>query len=505
MAAETLTARPAPFPPTPDSPGKPDKRSPGHGWVGRYVVGLVGLDVTVAVLASWAALGVVFGAVPLHANVVHLVMAGALPIAWPVVLAANQCYDRRQLFVGSAEYDRVVRSGVVLVALVALAAYLGDLGLSRAYTVVSLAVTVPGTVLGRMVMRRVLHHGRRHGRWLRRVVVVGHVRAVADLCRQLRRERYHGMSVAGACVPVANLARHGGLDRLGGHLVIPDVDLPVYGSFDDAAYAVEAAQADAVIVLSCPELDGPAVRRLAWQVENDDTDLILANSLMDVSGGRITVRPVDGLPMLQVTHPRLRGTGRLAKALSDRIGAALLLALTWPLLAAAIAWIRLTSPGPALFRQVRVGRDGRPFTMIKLRTMYVDAEHRLAGLRGDDPDNVLFKLHDDPRVTRAGRVLRALSVDELPQLFNVLAGHMSLVGPRPPLPDEVARYPADMGRRLVVRPGITGLWQVSGRADLSFDDAVRLDLRYVDNWSLSLDLVILLRTVTAVLRRSGAY
>jgi lipopolysaccharide/colanic/teichoic acid biosynthesis glycosyltransferase len=177
-----------------------------------------------------------------------------------------------------------------------------------------------------------------------------------------------------------------------------------------------------------------------------------------------------------------------------------------PVLAGTALAIKLTSPGPVLFRQVRVGKDGRDFVMYKFRTMYADAAARLAEVRHlNDYDDVLFKVRDDPRVTRVGRWLRRFSVDEVPQLINVLRGQMSLVGPRPPLPEEVAAYPADMRRRLAVRPGLTGLWQVSGRSDLPFEEAVKLDLRYVENWSFTLDLVILLRTLTAVLRASGAY
>jgi exopolysaccharide biosynthesis polyprenyl glycosylphosphotransferase len=196
----------------------------------------------------------------------------------------------------------------------------------------------------------------------------------------------------------------------------------------------------------------------------------------------------------------------MVKEVVDRCAALLLLVALAPVMAAVAVSIRAGSPGPALFRQPRVGRGGTEFRIVKFRTMHVDAEARLAELRArNEHDGVLFKIRDDPRVTRLGRYLRRFSLDELPQLFNVLAGQMSLVGPRPPLPAEVAVYPSDMLRRLVVKPGLTGLWQVSGRADLSWEEAVRLDLRYVENWSLSLDLVILLRTVTAVLRTSGAY
>jgi exopolysaccharide biosynthesis polyprenyl glycosylphosphotransferase len=232
----------------------------------------------------------------------------------------------------------------------------------------------------------------------------------------------------------------------------------------------------------------------------------VASSLLDVTGDRITIRPIDGLPMLHVEHPRLAGGRRVVKSLFDTVGALALLTALAPVFVVVALLIVRDSAGPVFFRQVRVGRGGGRFTILKFRTMHVDAEARLARLRAcSDTDGVLFKMRDDPRVTGVGRWLRRFSLDELPQLVNVLLGQMSLVGPRPPLPAEVDRYPDDMRRRLVVKPGLTGLWQVSGRADLPWQEAVRLDLRYVENWSLSLDLVILLRTVVAVWRASGAY
>jgi exopolysaccharide biosynthesis polyprenyl glycosylphosphotransferase len=260
------------------------------------------------------------------------------------------------------------------------------------------------------------------------------------------------------------------------------------------------------MVLSCPELDGAMLRRLAWELERDDIDLIVSSSLVDTAGDRITVRPVDGLPMMHIEHPRLGGARRLVKSVFDVTVAALLLVLAAPLFLAIAAMIKLDSPGPVFFRQTRVGRHGETFAMFKFRTMYVDAELRLEAMREQNEHNgVLFKIRADPRVTRLGRVLRRYSLDELPQLINVMLGDMSLVGPRPPLPAEVEQYPQDMRRRLVVKPGMTGLWQVSGRSDLSWDESIRLDLRYVENWSLTADLVILMRTAMVVLRGSGAY
>jgi exopolysaccharide biosynthesis polyprenyl glycosylphosphotransferase len=347
-------------------------------------------------------------------------------------------------------------------------------------------------VVLRFALRKRLHAARARGECLRRVIVVGHELSVIGITRQLRRERYHGLEVVGACLPP------GCDDAM--------LDLPVYGTFDDVATAVDLAEADTVVVLSCPELDGVALRRLAWRLERDEIDLVVASALIDVAGARTTIRPFDGLPMLHVEHPRLHGGIRIVKELVDRLGALALLALFGPLLLAIALLVRVTSPGPVLFRQVRVGRDGREFRIVKFRSMYVDAEARLAEVRHlNEHDGVLFKIRNDPRVTPVGRWLRRFSLDELPQLLNVLAGQMSLVGPRPPLPQEAAAYAADVRRRLAVKPGMTGLWQVSGRSDLPWEEAVRLDLRYVENWSLSLDLVILLRTMTAVVRSSGAY
>jgi exopolysaccharide biosynthesis polyprenyl glycosylphosphotransferase len=253
-------------------------------------------------------------------------------------------------------------------------------------------------------------------------------------------------------------------------------------------------------------MDSAALRRLSWALERTGTDLVVATALLDVAGPRTTIRPVDGLPMLHVEHAELSGGRRLVKEVFDRVLSAVALAVTGPLLLGLAVAVRRTSPGEAFFRQVRVGRDGREFVLYKLRTMYAGAEQRQEQLNGhNECDGVLFKMKDDPRVTPLGRWLRRYSLDELPQLLNVLRGDMSLVGPRPPLPCEVERYPADVRRRLVVKPGLTGLWQVSGRSDLSWEDSVRLDLRYVENWSPTLDLVILLRTITALVRTSGAY
>jgi exopolysaccharide biosynthesis polyprenyl glycosylphosphotransferase len=425
-------------------------------------------------------------------NQVYLLASVLFPVGLVAVLAANRAYERRHLYVGTDEYQRVIRAGLWLTAGAAIGSYALEIPLARGWLLVTFPVATLAGLVGRFALRKRLHRARARGERLRRVVAVGPELAVLDLASRLSRDRFHGLEVVGACQPPT---RSGGA-----------AGQPGPGTVDAVAAAVEAARADTVIVLGCPELDGLALRRLAWRLERDDIDLILASSLIDVAGDRTTIRPVDGLPMLHVEHPRLAGGARLVKEVVDRAGAAVLLALSLPVLLVVAVAVRLGSPGPVLFRQVRVGKDGQEFVMFKFRTMYLDAEARLAELRHlNEHDGVLFKIRNDPRVTRAGRWLRRLSLDELPQLANVLRGQMSLVGPRPPLPEEVAGYPDDARRRLAVKPGMTGLWQVSGRSDLSWDEAVRLDLRYVENWSLSLDLVIMLRTLAAVCRTSGAY
>jgi exopolysaccharide biosynthesis polyprenyl glycosylphosphotransferase len=333
---------------------------------------------------------------------------------------------------------------------------------------------------------------------MRRVVAVGHPAATGDLIRLLRTKRYHGMDIVGVCLPTLPKGDLAGLEVDG---------VPVLGDFSEVAMTVEAVGADSVAVLACPELDGAALRRLAWQIEKNDVELIVAPALMDVAGPRISIRPVAGLPLLHVDHPELTGGRQLVKSLFDRVGALTVLMGLAPLLAVVAVAIKVTSSGPVLFRQVRVGRDGREFMVLKFRTMVQDAEARKANLlERNEHDGALFKIKKDPRVTPwVGEWLRRYSLDELPQLVNVMRGEMSLVGPRPPLPEEVAQYRDDVRRRLVVRPGLTGLWQVNGRSDLTWEESVRLDLRYVENWSLMMDLLILWKTLAAVLSGDGAY
>jgi exopolysaccharide biosynthesis polyprenyl glycosylphosphotransferase len=271
--------------------------------------------------------------------------------------------------------------------------------------------------------------------------------------------------------------------------------------------AVEAVGADTVAVATGPGMSPEVLRQLSWELEGTGIELVVAPGLLDVAGPRISVRPVAGLPLLHVEEPELSGPRQVLKATVEWLFATVAFIVILPILALLALIIRLDSPGAPLFRQTRVGRHGRDFTVYKLRTMHADAESLLESLRDQNEaaDGLLFKIREDPRVTRVGKVLRRWSLDELPQLWNVVRGDMALVGPRPPLPGEVSQYGPEVARRLLVRPGITGLWQVSGRSNLSWDDSVRLDLYYVENWSLALDAMIVWKTFFAVFRRDGAY
>ena len=327
-----------------------------------------------------------------------------------------------------------------------------------------------------------------------RAIVVGDADSASPVASQIRDDTGCGITIVGAVVGSASAEK-------------PLLDgIPVLGEWRDLLDHVDTAGADTVIVTGKHPLSPRQLRELGWGLEERKANLIVAPALTDIAGPRIHSTPVAGLPLIHVDYPEFTGIKLVLKRSSDIVTSALALIVLSPVLLAIAIVIRLTSDGPAIYRQERVGMHGETFRMLKFRTMVVDAEQRLSSLLDASEGNgVLFKMRNDPRITRFGRFLRRYSIDELPQLWNVLKGDMSLVGPRPPLASEVQSYERWVHRRLLVKPGITGLWQVSGRSNLSWDDSVRLDLYYVENWSLTADLIIMWRTVRAVLRSEGAY
>jgi exopolysaccharide biosynthesis polyprenyl glycosylphosphotransferase len=424
---------------------------------------------------------------------VQVILTVSLPLLWWVSVALARGYDVRFIGLGSEEFRRVLNAAASLTGAVAIVSYAARSDIAQGYLVIALPCATVLDLLARFVLRKRLHRQRRAGAFMHRTIAVGPADAVADLIAELRRETYHGLSVVGACLSAA--APPAGV-----------AGVPVCGGLERIQAAVSDLAADTVAVLASPQLNGVRLRNLAWQLEKTGTDLCVAPAVMDVAGPRTTIRPVAGLPLLHVDHPELVGARQVIKGTFDKVVALTALIMLAPLMAGIALAVRLSDGGPALFLQTRVGRHERLFTVYKFRTMVSDAEKQKSALQAQNEGNgLLFKIRDDPRITSIGAWLRRYSLDELPQLWNVLKGDMSLVGPRPALSAEAAEYDYYVRRRLAVKPGVTGLWQVSGRSDLSWEEAVRLDVRYVEQWSLMLDLQILWKTWSAVIRGSGAY
>jgi len=452
------------------------------------------LVVTIAILVGHL---IRFKGAPTYTDVPYLIVGIGLGIMWMLFLLGSRCYDERYLGHGPDEYRRVVGASLKLAGLIAIAAYLAEVEVSRGFLAITFIIGAVMLPVTRYISRRGLHRSRsRNKGWTRRVLVVGDASHVIELAHQLRRERYAGYQVVGACIPealVAPVPQH--LDNI-----------PVVGSFRHIVEAAQAICADTVAVTGSSELTARRLRRLGWQMEGTGIDLVLAPTLTDVAGPRIHTRPLAGLSLIHVESPEFRGVGKAAKGFVDRITAFFALLMLSPLFVCLAIAIKFDTKGSVFFRQTRVGLGGREFDLMKFRSMVADADAMLRELSEyNENDGLMFKMKQDPRITKVGSFLRKWSLDELPQLMNVLKGDMSLVGPRPPLPSEVAWYDQDVARRLLVKPGMTGLWQVSGRSDLSWEDGIRLDLYYVENWSLATDVTILWKTVGAVAARRGAY
>jgi len=475
--------------------GSPRHQGSGSGEPGvllrRYQhLALLGDGVS-ALVAGVIALVFRFGTAP---SLNYVALAVALPLAWLAIVAAQRGYEQRFLGTGPDEYRKVADAGLVIFTSIAVISYAVRGEIARGYVFVAVPLTILLTLLGRRQLRSWIYRLRARGLALQRVLVVGRADAAVALIEQLDAEPQHGLVPVGACVPFVGIE----VSRV--H------NVPVVGDPSRVLQAVDETGAHIVAVVSHPDLSGHALRRLSWALEERNVELIVSPGIIEVAGPRLSIRPIAGLSLLHLERPSASGGRLIGKAIFDRVvGGLMLLAISPLLLVIAIA-VRLTSSGPAFYRQTRVGVAGREFEMIKFRSMVTGADAQRAALMAlNDGNGVLFKLRKDPRITAIGGFLRRFSLDELPQLFNVLRGEMSLVGPRPPLPEEVIGYNSDAIRRLRVKPGVTGLWQISGRSDLTWEESLRLDLRYADNWSMALDLSILWRTARAVLKGEGAY
>ncbi|MEV0320214.1 sugar transferase [Streptomyces sp. NPDC050658] len=468
---------------------------PAIDWEQRYRRTVITGD-TVATAMVVASIGIFFGARDaanwhekwgILAFGTELLVLGAL--------AVNRSWAPAVLGQGAEEFRRLGRS--LFTAVVVLS--LGGIALTSRNIKLWIFVAIPAiallTMTERYLFRLWLHRQRKEGRCLRPVLAAGSPATVRDLITRARKFPHLGWRVDGVCM-ADGLELDG--DQLDG--------VPVVGRLAEVATHVRRDGYRVVAVTPDPHWSPDRLQRLAWNLEGSDAEMVVAPVLMEVAGPRLHVDAVLGIPLLRVSMPTFTGGRRAVKGVVDRMGAAILLILFAPLMVLVGLLVLADSRGGAFYRQRRVGKDGREFTIYKFRTMVAGAERARAQLaHRNEGAGLLFKLRRDPRVTRLGAVLRRYSIDELPQLFNVLAGSMSLVGPRPPLPEESAAYGPDIRRRLLVKPGLTGLWQISGRSDLSWEEAVRLDLRYVEDWSLALDTVILWKTLRAVLQGQGAY
>ncbi|CAN1506917.1 putative UDP-glucose lipid carrier transferase [Mycobacteriaceae bacterium] len=476
------------------------------GWQSTYARFLALSDLVVIVVAVGIAQWVRFGslpsggALPLMRSITYLEVSVAIAFGWMVALTINGARSTRVIGSGVEEYRRVWWATISVFGTVAIISMLFKLELARGYLMVALPLGVIGLLASRWLARRVVVRLRKqHGRCVTRLLVVGSPQAVRDLTLGLSREPWSGYDIVGACIP-GQYSRDGiGIPGFG--------TVPVLGNEESVARAVVASGSHAVAVAATEQFHGTGLRELSWELENLDVDLLVAPGVVDVAGPRLHMRPVAGLPLIHVEKPQYHGAKRFQKRAFDIAFSGLALLLGLPLLLLIALAVKLTSRGPVFYRQERIGLDGTPFEMIKFRTMVVGADamlEQVAHLNESD-SGVLFKIRKDPRVTPLGRFLRKYSLDELPQFINAFTGEMSVVGPRPPLESEVASYDDHTMRRLLVKPGITGLWQVSGRSDLSWEDSVRLDMFYVENWSIMADIVIALKTVRVMFNHSGSY
>ena len=419
----------------------------------------------------------------------YWIFSTLLVLLWMTVLALNDTRNERVMGVGPTEYKRIFDASFALFGGIAILAFLFRIDVARGFLLISLPLGVLLLFVERWLWRQWLSAQRAIGQYSARVLLVGSPSSVAQVAQELGRTTSAGYFMVGACGPTG---------VIGG--TIAGTDIPFMGSVNDVGRAITETRADTVVVTSTDDLPADKVKEISWGLEAGDQHLVLAPNIIDIAGPRIHTRPVSGLPLIHVETPRFTSSQRALKRTFDIIAASVALVIFSPLLVWVALAVKVTSPGPVLYKQERIGLNGMPFRMLKFRSMRVGADAELAQLLEEQGTSAqpLFKVMNDPRITPIGRLIRKYSLDEFPQLFNVLGGSMSIVGPRPQIAAEVALYSDSARRRLLARPGITGLWQVSGRSALTWDQAIRLDLYYVENWSLIGDISIMLKTVRAV-------
>lgn len=430
-------------------------------------------------------------------NVGYFQISILIAVAWTLALGAYRTRDARIVGIGVDEYRRVVSATVALVGILAMLCLLFQVDIARSYVALAFPLGLAGLIISRWVLRRWLTRQRTKGHYLSQVLVLGKPKDVSYVVNQIEKKSGAAYHVVGV-----RLTGNTGMKWLN----LGRRTVPVIPESRSIVGAVRELGADAVIVAGPGKGGGKYIQELGWQLEESATELILTTGLTNVAGPRIHARPVEGLPLMHVELPQYTGARHTLKRVFDIFASASALLFLLPVFVLLAILIKRDSPGKVFFLQERVGKGGKKFLMVKFRSMVETAEDDLSGLLDQNEGfGMLFKMQHDPRVTRVGRWMRKYSLDELPQFWNILKGDMSLVGPRPPLQREVDGYKNRVHRRLYIKPGLTGMWQTNGRSELNWQDSVRLDLYYVENWSLAGDLIIIWRTAMQMIRPVGAY
>ncbi len=471
-------------------------------WQRRYAAKLRLTDILAVCVAVALAQYIRFGPIDSTGGYDEYLVPGfsvLFAIVWLSALSTFHTRSPRLIGSGIEEYRRVVAASFWTFGAIAIVALLFQLGVARGYLAVALPAGTLGLVLSRLLWRGQVARKRADGGCQTAVLAIGELDAVQTLANELTENPIDGYRVVGVGIPGYGPPR-------GEQITVNGRIIPIIGGESQALAAIRTCGADTVAIAGTEHFGVRGIRRLIWDLEPLGVDLVVSTGVMDVALSRLVMRPIAGLPLLHIEKPQYLGAKRFQKRAFDVCFASAALIATLPILIGTAIAVKVSSRGPVFYSAERIGIDGRPFSMLKFRTMVRDADKQLTSLLSANEGNrLLFKIHDDPRITRVGRLLRRFSVDELPQFLNALRGEMSVVGPRPPLRREVEAYDCDVLRRLLVKPGVTGLWQVSGRSDLSWEKSVRLDLSYVDNWSMIEDVLIIAKTLRAVFRRSGAY
>jgi exopolysaccharide biosynthesis polyprenyl glycosylphosphotransferase len=413
----------------------------------------------------------------------------ALVVWWLLLILMRGGYELRYLGVGSEEFKRVVTATFTLLSVISIAAYVLPVAPPLRLVLPSLLVGLMLILLGRWLLRVWLGRQRVSGRFQQSTLIVGDRLRTAGLAEAFAKDPVAGFKVIGTVQP----------PRADGQAEVIDDWL------DGVMRWIDGHNVHAVAVAESTAVDPDLVRRLAWRLEGPRVDLLVSPALSDVAGPRVSARPAAGLPLLHLDEPSLTGSKRALKRIMDLAIAVPALILLSPLFLLVAIAIKLDSLGRVFYVSDRIGRSGEVFRCVKFRSMIVGADSMRDDVIGDPDEEIADRYREDPRVTRVGGVLRRWSLDEVPQLLNVVAGSMSIVGPRPMLPSELALLGDAENRRHLTKPGLTGLWQISGRKEVSWEDRMRMDLHYIENWSIALDLVIVVKTVKAVITGQGAY